>query len=133
MQTIYYTTTHFVRHTGNVVDLEEYRRKLALTREGNLAPLPEEREEPEAPRLHLVAVQDRRARNSNRAARRAWALDICASMGVLLMTLTFIPSCAGGVRPFWMLPAHFFPHPGKITEIWHGGPAPIWAAPAFLW
>lgn len=61
MQTIYYTTTHFVRHTGNVVDLEEYRRKLALTREGNLAPLPEEREEPEAPRLHLVAVQDRRA------------------------------------------------------------------------
>ena len=37
MQTIYYTTTHFVRHTGNVVDLEEYRRKLALTREGNLA------------------------------------------------------------------------------------------------
>lgn len=67
----------------------EYRRKLALTREGNLAPLPEEREEPEAPRLHLVAVQDRRARNSNRAARRAWALDICASMGVLLMTLTF--------------------------------------------
>ena len=89
MQTIHYTTTHFVRHTGNVVDLEEYRRKLALTREGNLAPLPEEREEPEAPRLHLVALQDRRARNSNRAARRAWALDICASMGVLLMTLTF--------------------------------------------
>lgn len=27
MQTIYYTTTHFVRHTGNVVDLEEYRRE----------------------------------------------------------------------------------------------------------
>ena len=52
MQTIYYTTTHFVRHTGNVVDLEEYRRKLALTREGNLAPQPEEREEPEGPRLH---------------------------------------------------------------------------------
>ena len=28
MQTIYYTTTHFVRHTGNVVDLEEYRLSL---------------------------------------------------------------------------------------------------------
>ena len=89
MQTIYYTTTHFVRHTGNVVDLEEYRRKLALTREGNLAPLPEEREVPEAPRLHLVKAPERRPRNRHRAARRAWTLDICASMGVLLMTLTF--------------------------------------------
>ena len=31
MQTIYYTTPNFIHHTGNVVDLNEYRRKLALT------------------------------------------------------------------------------------------------------
>lgn len=30
MQTIYYTTEHFIRHEGNVVDLEAYRQKLAL-------------------------------------------------------------------------------------------------------
>ena len=36
MQTIYYTTASFIRHTGNVVDLEDYRRKLALTQEYRL-------------------------------------------------------------------------------------------------
>ena len=44
MQTIYYTTASFIRHTGNVVDLEDYRRKLALTQEGSLAPRLEESE-----------------------------------------------------------------------------------------
>ena len=29
MQTLYYTTGNFIRHTGNVVDLTEYRRRLA--------------------------------------------------------------------------------------------------------
>ena len=38
MQTIYYTTTNFIRHTDNVVDLSEYRRKMALAQEGSLAP-----------------------------------------------------------------------------------------------
>ena len=28
MQTLYYTTENFIRHTGNVVDLAEYRRRL---------------------------------------------------------------------------------------------------------
>ena len=28
MQTLYYTTNNFIRHTDNVVDLSEYRRKL---------------------------------------------------------------------------------------------------------
>ena len=46
MQTLYYTTGNFIRHTGNVVDLTEYRR-------------------------------------------RALFLDACASMGVVVMTLTF--------------------------------------------
>ena len=37
MQTVYYTTRNFIRSTGNVVDLAEYRRKLAQA-EGSLAP-----------------------------------------------------------------------------------------------
>ena len=42
MQTIYTTTTHFVRRSGNVVDFQDYRRRLALTQEGSLAPNPRE-------------------------------------------------------------------------------------------
>ena len=38
MQTVYYTTRNFIRSTGNVVDLAEYRRKLAQA-EGSLAPV----------------------------------------------------------------------------------------------
>ena len=33
MQTLYYTTENFIRHTGNVVDLTEYRRRLARTQQ----------------------------------------------------------------------------------------------------
>ena len=40
MQTVYYQTSNFIRHTGNVVDLNEYRRKMALAQEGSLAPQP---------------------------------------------------------------------------------------------
>ena len=49
MQTIYYTTEHFIRHEGNVVDLEAYRRKLALagSRGSRSTPLAREMERPE--------------------------------------------------------------------------------------
>ena len=40
MQTLYYTTGNFIRHTGNVVDLTEYRRRLAQAQQE-----PEEGEE----------------------------------------------------------------------------------------
>ena len=42
MQTIYYSTPNFIRHTGNVVDLGEYRRKLEQVRQpaAGLPPLP---------------------------------------------------------------------------------------------
>ena len=48
MQTLYYTTGNFIRHTGNVVDLTEYRRRLAQAQqepeeaEENLVLLPRE-------------------------------------------------------------------------------------------
>ena len=85
MQTIYYSTTNFVRHTGNVVDLEMYRQKLALAETGSLAPQLEEQPE--------VWTDDRpvpaRERHSVRRARRAMGLDCLASLCVVVMTLVF--------------------------------------------
>jgi len=42
MQTLYYNTDRYMRHTGNVVDLAEYRRKLEQVRQpaAGLPPLP---------------------------------------------------------------------------------------------
>lgn len=92
MQTIYYTTSNFIHHTGNVVDLNEYRRKLALAEEGSLAPQPEYAvfsqpvQEPEA---EAPAHREARPRRSARRSRRAWALELCTSLSVLVMTMTF--------------------------------------------
>ena len=73
MQTVYYTTRNFtrnfIRSTGNVVDLAEYRRKLTQA-EGSLAPAPRHTQAP------AVRPFPRR-------------VDSLASIGVLLMTLTF--------------------------------------------
>ena len=38
MQTIYYETSNFIRHEGNLVDLAAYRQKLAAVSGGNGAP-----------------------------------------------------------------------------------------------
>ncbi len=101
MQTIYYTTANFVRHRGNVVDLEEYRRRLALSQEGSLAPRPRGfdlwEEEPaleegwedcniySLPPCPPDPAQLRRERQE----RRALVLDLWASLGVVAMTLAF--------------------------------------------
>ena len=80
MQTMYYTTSNFVRHTGNVVDLNEYRRELAAAQYRQ-----EEPEEENAP----AEVLPRPRRSGERRERRGMLLDMCASMGVLVMTITF--------------------------------------------
>ena len=80
MQTLYYTTGNFIRHTGNVVDLTEYRRRLAQAQQE-----PEEAEE----NLVLLPRESARRTWARRARRRALFLDACASMGVVVMTLTF--------------------------------------------
>ncbi len=36
MQTVYYSTPNYIRHSGNVVDFTEYRRRLAQV-DGSLA------------------------------------------------------------------------------------------------
>lgn len=90
MQTIYYSTPNFIHHTGNVVNLAEYRRKLELTQEGSLAPKPREvvcfsagEEEQEAPRLREI-----RPRRARKARRSLMLLDACASLCVVVMTIT---------------------------------------------
>ena len=73
MQTIYATTTHVIRHQGNMVDLGEFRRKQALARAGSLAPRLEPEEPPiqdAAPALTLLPAAPRRRRS-----RRARAPD----------------------------------------------------------
>lgn len=42
MQTLYYQTDRYMRHSGNIVDLTEYRRRLELAQEpaAGLPPLP---------------------------------------------------------------------------------------------
>ncbi len=83
MQTLYYTTNNFVRHTDNIVDLSEYRRKLNAVQQARVAWL--EQEEDEDP----VDIHPRPRRSRQRRERRAALLDLWASMGVLVMTVTF--------------------------------------------
>ena len=86
MQTLYYTTNNFVRHTDNLVDLSEYRRKLAAAQEQRLRwqEWEEQEEEEEVEQFH-----PRPRRSATRQERRAALLDMWASMGILVMTVTF--------------------------------------------
>ena len=96
MQTMYYKTSSFIQHTGNVVDLEEYRRKSALVRESSslqhdsLARQPQPVLWPEEPAFQPVVLSSTpEERRRARRQRRAWTLDACASLAVVLMTLVF--------------------------------------------
>lgn len=78
MQTLYYTTSNFIRHTDNVVDLCEYRRKLERARSMSMNC---DRVQAECP------PADARPRAAA-AARRGLMLDTCASLCIVVMTLT---------------------------------------------
>ena len=85
MQTLYYTTNNFIRHTDNIVDLSEYRRKLERLQADRLRwQVCQEAEEYEP-----AEVQPRPRRSQQRRERKAALLDMWASMGVLVMTVTF--------------------------------------------
>lgn len=93
MQTIYYSTNHFICHQDNVIDLEEYRRKQTLAHEGSLAPQPQSEEfylpiEQEHSVWEQPILRETRPRSRQKLCR-AVVLDVCASLGVVLMTLTF--------------------------------------------
>ena len=79
MQTTYYDTHRMIwtKRKSNIVDLSAYRRsaeEAAWEDDGF--------DETAAPAAETRAAM-------SRADRRAWALDICASLGVVAMTLSF--------------------------------------------
>ena len=89
MQTIYYSTPNYIRHTGNVVDLGEYRRKLeqAAQPEFEFYDLPCR---PMRRDAELEQPAGRPASRAPRAARRALPLpDLGISLSVVVMALSF--------------------------------------------
>ena len=97
MQTVYFTTRNFVRRQGNVVDLEEYRRRLQARE--NAAALPEQspllwdapfEEEPEEER----EAAPRRTAKKRSAARGlltgAGMADLCATLAIVVMAVTVV-------------------------------------------
>lgn len=80
MQTVYFTTTNFIRHEGNMVDLTEYRRKLAAAQGQNVS-----EPEPEEPARPVSARSARR----RRAARPGMMLDYAASVALIITALSF--------------------------------------------
>lgn len=78
MQTIYFTTSNFIRHEGNLVDLTEYRRKLALA-QGKPEPVVEE--EP--------AFVPRPRTNHRRRVLPGMVLDYAASLALIITALSF--------------------------------------------
>ena len=98
MQTLYYSTSNWIRHTDNIVDLEQYRRKLSQAEDHQPAEGPELIVLPQpyhplpalGPELmFLPPPSPHPTPRLNRLRRRALLLDAWASMGVLVMTLTF--------------------------------------------
>ena len=94
MQTMYYKTSNFIQHTGNLVNLDEFRRKAAIAQRDSLARQPEaayiseERSEPGF--RPVVLTMSRAQRRRAGWERRAWRLDACASLAVILMTAAFL-------------------------------------------
>lgn len=79
MQTTYYNTHRMIwtESKNKVVDLDAYRRQVEEVR------YEDEWDEPAA--LETGAALGR----GKELERRAWALDICASLGVAVMTFSF--------------------------------------------
>ena len=81
MQTLYYTTQNFVRRSGNVIDLCEYRSRMQDVQEEPVSAAP-------------AARTERTRRRHPHQNAFALLMDSFASMSVILMTLTFT---------FWVL------------------------------
>lgn len=97
MKTVYYKTSNFIAHTGNIVDLNELRRKQAAAQRDSLARqpeavcIPEEAEHWEEPAFRPVVLTMSKAQRRRAGwERRAWVLDACASAAIILMTAAFL-------------------------------------------
>ena len=93
MQTMYYKTSNFIQHTGNIIDLTELRRRQAAAQRDSLARQPEveaylPEEEPGFRPVVLTLSPEERRRA--RRERQAWRLDACASAAVIVMTPAFL-------------------------------------------
>ena len=77
MQTMYYTTRNFIRHTDNVVDLTEYRRRMERARQEQSFDFEVEYEN--EPAVQAAAAP----------RRSSLLLEHCASLGIIVMTLAF--------------------------------------------
>ena len=99
MRIIHHQTSNLMEGRGNVVDLGEFRRRLAATQRDSLArrrePLYEtleaEADGAEEPGFQpVVLTMSPGQRRRVRRERRSWTLDACASLAVVLMTLVFV-------------------------------------------
>lgn len=85
MKTVY-------NNASNIIDLTELRRRQTLAQRDSLARQPGEgfwgQEETSAFRP-VVLTATREERRRARRERRAWCLDVCASLAVILMTAVF--------------------------------------------
>ena len=88
MQTIFYSTANIVSRPGKIVDLAEYRRSAA--RERTAVPtLPREPWEESEQGGEAPQPVSPRPRRRERRRRGALLLDACASLSVVVMTLSF--------------------------------------------
>ena len=89
MQTVYYTTTNFIRHEGNLVDLCEFRRKLSLSQQEQ-AHAHQAVSQISSPRkAPLTLLPTGKGRCFALGKWALWVLDLCASLGVIVMTCSF--------------------------------------------
>lgn len=100
MQTIYYQTSNFIRHQGNVVDMGTYRQRLDAVSGGHWVTeaVPADVEWESRPAAELYVLEQAcaaapaappRRKNSRRALLRFW-LDVCVSGAVLLLSMTAV-------------------------------------------
>jgi hypothetical protein len=91
MQTMYYNTSNFIEHSGNVIDLDELRRRQTAAQRDSLARQPEAAYIPEETGFRpVVLTMSRSQRRRAWRERRAWTLDAYASVAVILMTAAFL-------------------------------------------
>lgn len=82
MQTMYYKTSNFIEHSGNVIDLDELRRRQTAAQWDSLARQPEAAyipEEPGEPGFRPVVLT--MSRSQRRRARRRWERDMVSTTG----------------------------------------------------
>ena len=92
MQTTYYKSYRSAPHAGNIIHLSQLRRRQDLAQRDSLAHQPEEERwasETDSLFRPVVLTITPEERRRARQERRAWRLDACASLAVILMTAAF--------------------------------------------